>query len=37
MKKISNKAGTVCLWICCALAMAFFAYMAVFEVVNVNW
>lgn len=31
MKKISIKVGTICLWICCTLAMAFFAYMLVFE------
>lgn len=37
MKKISNKVGTVCLWVCFILSVAFFAYMAVFEVVNVNW
>lgn len=37
MKKISNKAGTICLWICMVLAMAFFAYMLVFEGINIAW
>lgn len=37
MKKISSKAGTVCLWIAAILAMAFFCYMLVFEGVSVNW
>lgn len=37
MKKISSKAGTVGLCICCALAMAFFAYMLMFEGTNVAW
>jgi hypothetical protein len=37
MKKISSKAGTVCLWICCALAITIFCYMLVFEGVNVAW
>ena len=37
MKKVSNKVGTVCLWVCMVLAMAFFAYMLVFEAVNIAW
>lgn len=37
MKKLSNKVGTVCLFISMILAMAFFCYMLVFEGVNVNW
>lgn len=31
MKKISNKIGTVCLYIAFILAMMFFCYMLVFE------
>lgn len=31
MKKISSKAGTVCLYITFVMTMALFAYMLVFE------
>lgn len=31
MKKISNKVGTICLYITFVMTMALFAYMLVFE------
>lgn len=37
MKKISNKVGTICLYITFVMAMALFAYMLVFEGTNVAW
>lgn len=37
MKNIFKKVGTICLFICMMLAVAFFCYMLVFEGTNIAW